>query len=71
MGFNLLFGYAGLHSFGHGAYLGIGAYAFGLFQQHVAVSLWGGLAAAVLAAALAGAVVAAASSRIGAASTSR
>jgi branched-chain amino acid transport system permease protein len=43
LGFNLLFGYTGLHSFGHGAYLGIGAYAFGLFQQNVAVSLWGGL----------------------------
>ncbi|QDY99712.1 branched-chain amino acid ABC transporter permease [Nitratireductor mangrovi] len=57
MGFNLLFGYAGLHSFGHGAYLGIGAYAFGLFQQHVAISLWGGLAAAIAAAALAGAIV--------------
>lgn len=57
MGFNLLFGYAGLHSFGHGAYLGIGAYAFGLFQQNVAVALWGGLAIAVLAAGLAGAVV--------------
>jgi branched-chain amino acid transport system permease protein len=58
LGFNLLFGYAGLHSFGHGAFLGVGAYAFGLFQHHVAVSLWGGLAAAVLAAAAAGAVVA-------------
>ncbi len=57
LGFNLLFGYAGLHSFGHGAYLGIGAYAFGLFQQEVAVSLWGGLLAAVLAATLAGAIV--------------
>jgi len=57
MGFNLLFGYTGLHSFGHGAYLGIGAYGFGLFQHHVAVSLWGGLLAAVLAAAFAGAVV--------------
>jgi branched-chain amino acid transport system permease protein len=57
MGFNLLFGYTGLHSFGHGAYLGIGAYAFGLFQHHVAVSLWGGLAAAVLAATLVGATV--------------
>ena len=57
MGFNLLFGYAGLHSFGHGAYLGIGAYAFGLFQENVAVSLWGGLFAAILAATLAGAVV--------------
>ena len=57
LGFNLLFGYAGLHSFGHGAYLGIGAYAFGLYQQNVAVDLWGGLAIAVLAAAVAGALV--------------
>lgn len=57
LGFNLLFGYAGLHSFGHGAYLGIGAYAFGLFQQNVALSLWGGLAAGILAAGLAGLVV--------------
>ncbi len=60
LGFNLLFGYAGLHSFGHGAYLGVGAYAFGLFQHHVAVSLWGGLLAAILAAGLAGALVGAA-----------
>lgn len=59
LGFNLLFGYTGLHSFGHGAYLGVGAYAFGLFQQHVGLSLIGGLVAAVLAAAVAGAVVAA------------
>jgi branched-chain amino acid transport system permease protein len=57
LGFNLLFGYGGLHSFGHGAYLGTGAYAFGLFQHHVAVSLWGGLLAAVLAAGVAGAIV--------------
>lgn len=58
-GFNLLFGYIGLHSFGHGAYLGIGAYAFGLFQQEVTVSLWGGLMAAVIAATVAGGIVAA------------
>lgn len=57
MGFNLLFGYTGLHSFGHGAYLGIGAYAFGLFQQQVTVSLWGGLLAGIAAALLAGAAV--------------
>jgi branched-chain amino acid transport system permease protein len=57
LGFNLLFGYAGLHSFGHGAYLGIGAYAFGLWQQNVMVGLWSGLAAAVLAAGIAGAIV--------------
>jgi len=60
LGFNLLFGYGGLHSFGHGAYLGIGAYAFGLFQHHVGVSLWGGLLAAVFAAGIAGALVGAA-----------
>lgn len=58
LGFNLLFGYTGLHSFGHGAYLGVGAYAFGLFQIYVGVSLVGGLLAAMLAAGLAGAVVA-------------
>ena len=57
LGFNLLFGYAGLHSFGHGAYFGIGAYAFGLFQHNVVVSLWGGLGAAILAGVLAGAIV--------------
>jgi branched-chain amino acid transport system permease protein len=58
LGFNLLFGYIGLHSFGHGAYLGLGAYAFGLFQKHVLISLWGGLLVAVLAASLAGALAA-------------
>lgn len=57
LGFNLLFGYAGLHSFGHGAYLGVGAYAFGLFQHNVAVSFWGGLGVAILAAGIAGALV--------------
>lgn len=57
IGFNLLFGYTGLHSFGHGAYLGVGAYAFGLFQHNVAVSLAGGLVAAILMAGLAGAIV--------------
>jgi branched-chain amino acid transport system permease protein len=57
LGFNLLFGYAGLHSFGHGAYLGVGAYAFGLFQHNIAVSFWGGLGAAMLASGIAGALV--------------
>ena len=32
MGFNMLLGYAGLPSFGHGAFFGIGAYAFGVAQ---------------------------------------
>ena len=30
LGYNLLLGYAGLPSFGHGAFFGIGAYAYGL-----------------------------------------
>lgn len=58
LGFNLLLGTSGLPSFGHGAYFGIGAYAFGLAQFHLHPGLWIGLAAAVAAAALAGALVA-------------
>ena len=54
LGFNLLLGYTGKPSFGHGAYFGIGAYAFGLAQQHVAVNTWLGIAIAILAATLAG-----------------
>ena len=58
LGFNLLLGYAGLPSFGHGAYFGIGAYAFGLSQFHLHPNLWVCLGAAMLAAGLAGALVA-------------
>jgi len=56
---NLLLGYGGLPSFGHGAYFGVGAYAFGLLQQRADAGLFGGLLGAMLAATLAGAVVAA------------
>jgi branched-chain amino acid transport system permease protein len=59
LGYNLLLGHAGLPSFGHGAYFGVGAYAFGLAQKGLAANLWIDLGAAVLAAALAGAIVAA------------
>jgi branched-chain amino acid transport system permease protein len=58
LGFNLLLGHAGLPSFGHGAFFGVGAYGFGLFQLHVSPSLWLCLGAAVLAGTLAGALVA-------------
>lgn len=51
LGYNLLLGYTGLPSFGHGAYFGIGAYAFGLLQQKVWANLWFDLAGAILAAA--------------------
>jgi branched-chain amino acid transport system permease protein len=40
LAFNLVLGTAGLPSFGHGAYFGIGAYAFGLCQFNVAANLW-------------------------------
>ena len=58
LGFNLLMGYTGLPSFGHGAYFGIGAYAFGLLQQRVWANLWFDLLGAVVLAAVLGALVA-------------
>jgi branched-chain amino acid transport system permease protein len=58
LGFNLLLGYGGLPSFGHGAYFGVGAYAFGLAQFHLWPNLWVCLAAATLAGGIAGALVA-------------
>jgi branched-chain amino acid transport system permease protein len=58
LGFNLLLGYGGLPSFGHGAFFGVGAYAFGLAQFHLVPNLWLCLAAATLAGGLAGALVA-------------
>ncbi|MFL5036582.1 MAG: branched-chain amino acid ABC transporter permease [Microvirga sp.] len=57
LAFNLLLGTAGLPSFGHGAYFGVGAYAFGLFGLNVAQNLWLCLAAALAAGAAAGALV--------------
>ena len=49
LGFNLLFGYTGLPSFGHGAFLGAGAYAYGLAQHNLDAGLFGGLALAIVA----------------------
>jgi branched-chain amino acid transport system permease protein len=57
LGFNLLLGKTGLPSFGHGAYFGIGAYAFGLLQHKVWANLWFDMAGAVLVAAAFGALV--------------
>ena len=59
LGYNLLLGYAGLPSFGHGAFFGVGAYAFGLLQKNLVANLWLDLTGAILAAALLGALVAA------------
>jgi len=58
LGFNLLLGTAGLPSFGHGAYFGVGAYAFGLTQLNFSSNLGVCLGAAILAGAIAGGLVA-------------
>ncbi len=58
LGFNLLLGYTGLPSFGHGAFIGIGAYAFGLTQFNVSDSLWISLLGAIVVTAAFGAVAA-------------
>ena len=58
LGFNMLFGYTGLPSFGHGAYFGIGAYAFGLFQINVFESIWGGVLMGTVAGGIAAGLVA-------------
>jgi branched-chain amino acid transport system permease protein len=54
LGYNLMLGTTGLPSFGHGAFFGTGAYAFGLLQQRVLANVWFDLfGAIVIAAALA------------------
>lgn len=58
MGYNLLLGYTGLPSFGHGAFFGIGAYAFGLLQHKIWPNLWFDLAGAVVVTAVLGGLVA-------------
>ncbi len=63
LGFNLLLGYTGLPSFGHGAYFGIGAYAFGLTQTKLVGNMGLGLVVSIIAAMAVGAVVAAFISR--------
>lgn len=59
MAYNLVLGHSGLPSFGHGAFFGLGAYAFGLAQQNIAPDLWLCLGVAVGVAAIGGALVAA------------
>lgn len=58
LGYNLVLGYTGLPSFGHGAFLGIGAYAYGLTQLNLFDSVFASLAFAVVSAAIAAGVVA-------------
>lgn len=57
MSLNLLIGYAGMVSFGHAAYFGVGAYTLGILLQTTAVGLAASLALAVVAAALAALII--------------
>ena len=57
VGFNLLFGYTGLLSFGHAAFLGVGSYLTGIAMVHFALP-WGlALVIGVLSAGLVGLVI--------------
>jgi branched-chain amino acid transport system permease protein len=54
LGFELLMGYAGMVSFGHAMFYGVGAYTAALMMIHVSRSVWLMLAAAVISSALIG-----------------
>ena len=60
LGLNLLFGYTGLVSFGHAAFLGLGSYAVGILAAHgtneILLQLIAAISAAVVFSALTGAV---------------
>ncbi len=57
VGFNLLFGYTGLLSFGHAAFLGVGSYGAGIAIVSLALPWWAAIALGVLAATVAGALI--------------
>ena len=58
LGFNLLYGYTGLLSFGHAAYYGLGAYGAGLALAKLKLtSLWLALGVGVVTAVVGGALV--------------
>lgn len=57
VGFNLLFGYTGLLSFGHAAFLGVGSYLTGISIVHGGLSWWLGIFVGVASATVAGAVI--------------
>src|SRR6059036_3597609 len=58
LGFNLLYGYTGLLSFGHAAYFGLGAYGAGITLAKLGVpSVWGGVAVGLGLASAGGAVI--------------
>jgi branched-chain amino acid transport system permease protein len=54
VGFNLLFGYTGLLSFGHAAFLGVGSYLTGIAMVHGGWPWWLAIVAGVVSAAFVG-----------------
>jgi branched-chain amino acid transport system permease protein len=61
---NLLVGYTGMVSFGHGMFFGFGAYAFGLSMQRLGVSIPTAILITIVSSALLGLVVGAISIRL-------
>jgi branched-chain amino acid transport system permease protein len=57
VGFNLLFGYTGMLSFGHAAFLGVGSYLAGISIVHAGWPWWAAILAGVAASCVAGAVI--------------
>jgi branched-chain amino acid transport system permease protein len=57
LGFNLVFGYTGLLSFGHAAFFGVGAYATGIAIVHFSVPWYGAIPLGILFAGVAAAVI--------------
>lgn len=57
VGFNLLFGYTGMLSFGHAAFLGVGGYLAGIVVVHAAWPWWAAIAVGVTASCLVGTVI--------------
>ncbi len=57
VGFNLVFGYTGMLSFGHAAFLGVGGYLTGIAMVHFGIHWLPAIAVGVLASLLAGLVV--------------
>jgi branched-chain amino acid transport system permease protein len=57
VGFNLLFGYTGMLSFGHAAFLGVGSYLAGIVVVHAGWPWWAAIAAGIASSCLAGLVI--------------
>jgi branched-chain amino acid transport system permease protein len=57
VGFNLLFGYTGLLSFGHAAFLGVGSYLAGMAIVHAGWPWWAAISVGVASSCLAGLIL--------------